>query len=823
MARIDRTRRRILRPTRWAGFHSAIIVFSLLAACTNENSRQNPGIQAPKYRATTQLLRDPEGILHAVSNVSDSAAYCALGAGQAEDFAISVISRAKGTSGEIAKLLPKEITAHLQTGEFPASLAFSKEGLPLPRSRMSNAGNPLADMDRTSELFGYAEKARIAYDRLSADDRKSLDEFARCFNAQLSLRKNTIANRDERHRELARLGFFDVRISSTDIITGLFDFYFFGHVLGIQNIVDQVDNKRPYMSTDDIRLPVQELKSSNQWVISGQKSETGKPVHLIDPHLPLYDARVRLASFELVGPRTSVRGAAIPGVPVVMIGHTDTVTWSHTANPPPSAAYYQLLINTAQGELYRTWRTSHRSTMPFEPFEISQKVIKLHNGSEETFKIRRSTHGAVIAETTNQNGQPIAITWRFAGETGFNPIQQLFQMNRARTFDDFMNALRMQQLPNLNVMISSSHPTDGRHGRIGYIYNGIIPRFNNPSTDPLKILDSMDSGTDWNDIHPFSDLPQVYDKDFLVNCNTSVDVVDPEHSLNIADYPAYFFAGVTYRVFHYRGRRAFRMLASETGRAPVSGDTARSIAIDPQDDFEFDFVSMLERTLQAHGLEALDIASYTRAADAMSTFRAWNKRGDMDSREMAQIQYLRHLMRAIPQPSETLSQWAKGMSSPPQSVEPLSFSDAARVLPLLANIVDLTAARFGALPRWGDLLYFHDYSTLRPTFGAPNSMRSMGITDYLGSLGIFFIEGGQTWVQVVRHTDNSSKSDYLKPYLGTSDTSRTYNPILPMRYSTGIYTPFRTPAFDADPGTQPDYQGWSRVQTATEEFKPQIE
>ena len=70
-------------------------------------------------------------------------------------------------------------------------------------------------------------------------------------------------------------------------------------------------------------------KGSNNWVLSGKKTRSGKPILANDPHLGLAAPSVWYLA-ELKGPSLHVIGATLPGVPFVVIGHNDKIAWGVT-------------------------------------------------------------------------------------------------------------------------------------------------------------------------------------------------------------------------------------------------------------------------------------------------------------------------------------------------------------------------------------------------------------------------------------------------------------------------------------------------------------
>ena len=64
-------------------------------------------------------------------------------------------------------------------------------------------------------------------------------------------------------------------------------------------------------------------RGSNSWVVSGARTENGKPLLANDPHLGLTRLRWYLA--HLSAPGLDVIGATLPGVPGVLLGRNERI------------------------------------------------------------------------------------------------------------------------------------------------------------------------------------------------------------------------------------------------------------------------------------------------------------------------------------------------------------------------------------------------------------------------------------------------------------------------------------------------------------------
>ena len=87
----------------------------------------------------------------------------------------------------------------------------------------------------------------------------------------------------------------------------------------------------------EVSPPVEDAIGSNNWVVSGALSETGKPLLANDPHLGLQTPALWYLA-HLSTPKGNVVGGTLPGLPFVVLGRTDDVAWSMTTtgSVPPT-------------------------------------------------------------------------------------------------------------------------------------------------------------------------------------------------------------------------------------------------------------------------------------------------------------------------------------------------------------------------------------------------------------------------------------------------------------------------------------------------------
>lgn len=247
------------------------------------------------------------------------------------------------------------------------------------------------------------------------------------------------------------------------------------------------------------RLGLEPLPGSNAWAVSGGRTATGKPLLANDPHLPW----TQPATWHLVhlqAPGLNVAGAALPGIPGVIIGHNDRIAWGITALQFDNMDLY---IERLDGS---TGRYEHAGRQMQALRETGLIAVK---GSQPVqFAQWVTLHGPVIAE---EDGKPLALAWAAAAvdEAEF-PV---LDWNRARNLEEFRNALRRLPGPNINVLYADVD------GNTGWQVAGRLPV--REGFDGTVPADGASGKFEWKGFVPFDQLPSYFNpkNGILVSAN----------------------------------------------------------------------------------------------------------------------------------------------------------------------------------------------------------------------------------------------------------------------------------------------------------------
>lgn len=246
----------------------------------------------------------------------------------------------------------------------------------------------------------------------------------------------------------------------------------------------------------------EEAVGSNNWVLSGARTESGKPLLANDPHLGLQAPALWYLA-HVSTPEGNAIGGTLPGVPFITLGRNDHVAWSMTAANGDTQDLFVERVASGDPESYVTPKGPAK-------FEVRDEVIRV--GSEERrVRVRSTRHGPVISDAVKSadavapKGHVLALAWAALSEENAG-MRAGFAMNRARDYDEFVKALRDFSAPIMNVVFAD------RAGRVGFVMPGLIPvrRGDNAAMGRVPVP-GWDARYDWQGFLPFEKLPAVHD------------------------------------------------------------------------------------------------------------------------------------------------------------------------------------------------------------------------------------------------------------------------------------------------------------------------
>ena len=272
---------------------------------------------------------------------------------------------------------------------------------------------------------------------------------------------------------------------------------------------------------------------SNNWVVDGDKSVTGKPLLANDPHLPLQMPSVWY-EVHLNGGGLNVIGASLPGVPGVIIGHNDRIAWGITNTMTDGDDLFVEQINPANPRQYDykgKWVDG----------DLVREEIRVRGRREPVVEeVLVTRHGPIISPSIPGESRALALRTVVA-EPG-QQVQSLLLLGRAGSWEGFREALRQWPAPAQNFVYADVE------GNIGYQMAGLVPL--RAKGQGLVPSPGWTGEYDWKGFIPFDELPSVLNPSTHYVATANNKIVDD-------DYP--YFLGAEY-MEGYRVQRIIELL-----------------------------------------------------------------------------------------------------------------------------------------------------------------------------------------------------------------------------------------------------------------------
>lgn len=601
----------------------ALVAFILIVAVAgglwyrNASQPQTEGtIKLAGLGGQVDVVRDAQGIPHIYAKTTDDA-YFALGFVHAQD-----------------RLWQMEINRRI------------------PAGRMAEILGPGAlDADRFLRTLGVRRNAERIYANLAPDARAALEAYARGVNAYLERRSGPLppeflltgapspapwhpidsigwqtmmawdlgANWSQellRMRLSSRLSLAQINeflppypgdaVTKTQDYTGMYR-----ELTGTAQQLVKVAAAAPPSYVEGM--------GSNNWVVSGQLSETGKPLLANDPHLGLTVPALWYFA-HLSAPGLNVIGATLPGIPTVVLGHNDRIAWGFTNTAPDVQDLYIERVNPDNRKQYQTpdgWAN----------FSTRIETIKVKDKPDVMLEVNETRHGPVITgalpivdrAALDAHKYVVAFAWTALMPDDLS-AQAGIRLNRARDWEGFLAAVKDLAAPQQNMAYADID------GNIGFIAPGRVP-VRKPDNDlkGLAPAPGWDARYDWAGFIPFDALPRRFNPPTQRIANANNKIVGP-------DYPYFITSEWT---FPYRAERINALLDA---RPKHSMDS---------------FAAIQKDAVSLAALELLPILRETkpkseRAKAALALLAQWN--GEMSAMRPEPLIYnawIREASRAI--------------------------------------------------------------------------------------------------------------------------------------------------------------------------------
>lgn len=351
---------------------------------------------------------------------------------------------------------------------------------------------------------------------------------------------------------------------------------------------------------------------SNVWAVSGKRSENGHAYLCNDMHMPLgqpslwYECHLSADEFH-------VAGVSLPGVPLVLVGHNEHIAWGMTLAYTDCEDLFLEKFDPQNPKRYRfkkKWRDA----------EIIPETIQVKGRAEpHVEQVVVTEHGPVISDVVGFPEQRLAVN-----SMSLRPCPAFrgwLLLNRAGGWDDFVDAVRLIEAPQLNVGYADTE------GNIGYWVTGKVPiRAKGDGSLPAP---GWDGEYEWTGEVPFEEMPHALNpaQGYIVSCN---------HRIVPDDYPYYLG-----RVWMngYRARRISEHFDSKEKLTPADFQAMH---------IDFTCLPGQEFVASLAGFESED----PDVRLALEVLRLWDGKLTPDSTGGALYEVIRyHLVRGLVQPA----------------------------------------------------------------------------------------------------------------------------------------------------------------------------
>lgn len=263
------------------------------------------------------------------------------------------------------------------------------------------------------------------------------------------------------------------------------------------------------------------FNGGNSWVVSGDKTENGYPLIANDPHSDLLTPSIWY-QMHLQSPEQNVSGVSYVGLPGILLGHNEQISWGATSLGADVQDLYVEVPNPKAP-------TQYKYDGKWEQAEIRKEQIRVKGGQTVDYEVVVTRHGPIISDFIFKEGGPTAqFSLQWAALEPSQEIEAIIGFNKASNWKEFEVALEDFKAPAQNFMFAS---TDGT---IAYKANGNIPiRKSGDGTFPVP---GDSSEYEWIGYIPEVELPTVINPEEGYIATANNQVIGGEYPYHITNY-----------------------------------------------------------------------------------------------------------------------------------------------------------------------------------------------------------------------------------------------------------------------------------------------
>ena len=330
------------------------------------------------------------------------------------------------------------------------------------------------------------------------------------------------------------------------------------------------------------------VSGSNNWVVSGDRTKSGKPLLANDPHLK-FTQPPRWYEMRLKGGRFNISGLCLAGIPMPIIGQNENIAWGFTNSMVDDMDFFIETINPQN-------KNQYLYDGEWSDMKVVEETIKLRGDRDTTVFIRLTHHGPIISDVhrllKNEN---TAISMAWTGNWLTREIDGLFQLATSKNWTDFSNALKHYGVPGQNIVYADVEGNIGWRPAVflpirkeGY---SLIPR---PGDDP---------NYDWSGRVPYKEMPYLF--------NPPEGYIATANNKTIGDSFPYYISGLW--ADPSRAQQIIKRL-----------DTLNLATVDDMKSIQLDYTSLFAKEITPHLLSIKSGSETGKLKTAMDLLENWD-------------------------------------------------------------------------------------------------------------------------------------------------------------------------------------------------------
>jgi penicillin amidase len=351
-----------------------------------------------------------------------------------------------------------------------------------------------------------------------------------------------------------------------------------------------------------------EIIGSNNFVVSGAYTASGKPLLANDTHLQLSIPALWYV-IHLTAAGSNVEGFALPGAPLVIIGHNDRIAWGFTNSNVDVEDLYIETFDTTNRLLY------HANGKPLTA-DVRHETIHVRGKPDVNLEVIVTRHGPIVhRDPSEQAGRAYALRWTALEPGGLDFGFPL--LGQAQNWHDFIETTRHIAGPGQNTIYADVD------GNIGFTIPARIP-IRAKGNGALPVPGDSDD-YEWKGYIPFEELPRVLNPPEGIIATANARTVGPGYKFYLTDRQA----------GPYRTARLYELLSNRRGLTPADCNAIQN-----------DIVSLPNRFLAGMLIKAAngDRPRDSRTQQLIAKLQSWDARATADSVETSLVEYTRHAL-----------------------------------------------------------------------------------------------------------------------------------------------------------------------------------